>query len=282
MAGARLLIVGGGRMGGALAGGLISLSSKISDIAGTMAVVEPSERARSLLMARHPRLVVLDDVAAAAGASDVGKGSLDVVLAVKPKDTKAACVALAPFAPRRFLSIVAGVTTSLLEGWIGASVPVVRAMPNTPALVRSGISAIAPGRYASDSDLSWAESILGAVGEVVRVPEGMIDAVTGLSGSGPAYVFLLAQAMVDAGIAAGLSRDVSCNLAFHTINGAGRMLLELPDGPEKLRDDVTSPGGTTAAGLRVLELRSVRSAIVEAVLAARDRSAELGHEPAPE
>jgi pyrroline-5-carboxylate reductase len=155
-------------------------------------------------------------------------------------------------------------------------IPVVRAMPNTPALVGAGAAAIAGGTHASDDDLAWAESILGAVGEVVRVPESLLDAVTGLSGSGPAYVFLIAEALIDAGVLAGLPRDVSSRLAIQTLLGSARLLAETGETPDVLRAGVTSPGGTTAAGLRQLEAAGVRSAILEAVAAATARSRELG------
>jgi pyrroline-5-carboxylate reductase len=149
-------------------------------------------------------------------------------------------------------------------------------MPNTPALVGCGAAAIAPGAAAGDDDLAWAEEILSAVGVVQRVDEGLLDAVTGLSGSGPAYVFLVVEALIDAGVHAGLSRAVSRTLVVQTLLGSARLLAESGDEPEALRAAVTSPGGTTAAGLRALEARAVRSALLEAVLAAARRSKELG------
>jgi pyrroline-5-carboxylate reductase len=149
-------------------------------------------------------------------------------------------------------------------------------MPNPPALVGAGASAIAGGTRATETDLVWAEEVLGAVSTVVRVDEKLLDAVTGLSGSGPAYVFLVAEALMDAGVAAGLPRDVSVALTTQTLLGSARLLAESGDGPEALRAAVTSPGGTTAAGLRALEAAGVRSALIEAVLAATDRSRELG------
>jgi pyrroline-5-carboxylate reductase len=149
-------------------------------------------------------------------------------------------------------------------------------MPNTPALVGAGAAAVAAGTNAGEAELAWAEQVLGAVGLVERVDESLLDAVTGLSGSGPAYVFLVAEALVEAGVLAGLPRPVSSALATQTLLGAARLLDESPEGPEALRAAVTSPGGTTAAGLRALESAGVRAAFLDAVMAATERSRELG------
>jgi pyrroline-5-carboxylate reductase len=177
---------------------------------------------------------------------------------------------------QRVLSGAAGVTTSAIEAAVGRPIRVVRAMPNTPALIGVGAAAISPGAHAEDEDLAWAEEVLGAVGVVVRVPEKALDAVTGLSGSGPAYVFLVAEAMVEAGVLAGLPRDVAEALTYQTLLGSARLLTEGEGGPADLRAAVTSPGGTTAAGLRELERGGVRAAFLEAVNAAAERSRELG------
>jgi pyrroline-5-carboxylate reductase len=149
-------------------------------------------------------------------------------------------------------------------------------MPNTPALVGAGAAAISPGSHAGDEDLAWAEQILGAVGVVVRVPEKLQDAVTGVSGSGPAYIFLVAEALAEAGVLAGLPRDTAETLAFQTLYGSAKLLSESHDSPAALKAAVTSPGGTTAAGLRELERHSVRAAFLDAVMAATERSRELG------
>lgn len=260
---ARLVLVGGGKMGDALLGGL--LASQWAD-PSEVAVVEVVESRRDELAGRYPGVDVRADVPPCEGA----------VVAVKPADVAAACQALASAGVRRVLSIAAGVPLAKLEGWLGDGVAVVRAMPNTPALVRSGAAAIAPGRAAGDDDLAWAEAVLGSVGVVVRVAEPLLDAVTGLSGSGPAYVFLVAEALIEAGVLVGLPRPVSQQLAVQTLLGSARLLAESADGPEALRAAVTSPGGTTAAGLRALEERGVRAAILAAVAAATDRSRELG------
>jgi pyrroline-5-carboxylate reductase len=256
----KLLIVGGGRMGEALLGGLLSSGWATPD---ELAVVEPVAARRDELTGRFAGVTVGTEAVAADGA----------VIAVKPADVPAACRDLPV---KRILSIAAGVSVAAIEGAAGEGVAVVRAMPNTPALVGAGAAAIAGGSSAGDADLDWAESILGAVGEVVRVPEKLLDAVTGLSGSGPAYVFLVAEALIDAGVLAGLPRDVSTTLAVQTLLGSARMLAETGETPEALRAAVTSPGGTTAAGLRELEKAGFRSAVLEAVAAAAARSRELG------
>jgi pyrroline-5-carboxylate reductase len=264
--GARLMVIGGGRMGEALLGGLVAAAWAP---ATHLAAVEKLEPRRKELADRIPGLVV------AAEVSEVD-GPDGAVIAVKPQDVESACRAAGESGVRRVLSIAAGVPLSRLEAWVGEGVPVVRAMPNTPALVGAGASAIAPGTAAGDDEMAWADEILGAVGVVVRVPERLLDAVTGLSGSGPAYVFLVAEALIEAGVLAGLPRDVSVTLASQTLLGSARLLVESGDTPEALRAAVTSPGGTTAAGLRALEDRAVRSAFLEAVAAATERSRELG------
>jgi pyrroline-5-carboxylate reductase len=257
-------------MGEALLAGL--LRAGWAD-ASDLAVVEPVEARRAELASRFAGTTI----AAAPVQAD------GVVIAVKPDDVPAACAAVAAAGCDRVLSIAAGVATATIERALGTDspVPVVRAMPNTPALVGAGAAAVAAGSHATDDDLAWAEGILAAVGTVVRVPEKLLDAVTGLSGSGPAYVFLVAEALIDAGVLAGLPRDVSRALAEQTLLGASRLLVETGDAPESLRAAVTSPGGTTAAGLRVLESAGLRAAFLEAVQAATARSKELGspHQP---
>jgi len=260
----KLTVVGGGRMGTALVGGLVASGWAHPE---ELCVVEPVAARRDELAALHPRVALSETAVASDG----------VVVAVKPADVAGACRAAAGAGLRRALSIAAGVALADLEAHLGA-VPVVRAMPNTPALVGAGVAAMAAGSTASEDDLVWAEGILASVGQVVRVPEHLLDAVTGLSGSGPAYVFLVAEALVEAGVLVGLPRDVSTRLAVGTLLGASRLLAETGEGPEALRAGVTSPGGTTAAGLRVLESRAVRSAFIEAVAAATRRSRDMGQE----
>ncbi|HEX3542863.1 MAG TPA: pyrroline-5-carboxylate reductase [Acidimicrobiales bacterium] len=271
---ARLVVVGGGKMGEALVAGLLAASWAPPD---EVVVVEALATRRQELAApkgvagRFPGVVVVGDVADLPGVAEAG-----AIVAVKPGDVEAACRSLARAGVARVLSIAAGVPLAKLEQWLRPDMPVVRAMPNTPALVGAGAAAIAPGRAASPADLDWAAEILGAVGTVVQVNEGLLDAVTGLSGSGPAYVFLVAEALIDAGVLAGLPRPVSQQLAIQTLLGSARLLAESDQGPSALREAVTSPGGTTAAGLRALEAAAVRSAFLDAVMAATSRAKELG------
>jgi len=264
-----LQVVGGGRMGEALVGGLLQAGDLRP---AEVRIVEAMPERRSDLSQRFAGVEVTGTPGPAAGT----------VLAVKPADVPAAARAVAAAGTERALSIAAGVTLGALESALGPGVPVVRAMPNTPALVGVGAAAIAGGSAAGEADLAWAEGLLGAVGTVVRVDEPLLDAVTGLSGSGPAYVFLLAEALMEAGVQAGLPAEISASLTVQTLLGAATLLAHSDEGPEALRAAVTSPGGTTAAGLRVLEERGLRTAVAEAVAAATERSRELGqqsHEP---
>ena len=250
-------------MGEALVGGLLETGWAS---AAELVVVEPVERRQQELRDRFPGLQVT-------GAPLTGDGA---VIAVKPGDVASACRAVAAAGVGRVLSIAAGVTIAALEGWLAPGTAVVRAMPNTPALVGAGAAAIAAGTAAGADDLDWAEELLGSVGVVVRVAEPLLDAVTGLSGSGPAYVFLVAEALTEAGVLAGLPRVVSETLARQTLLGSAQLLASSNEGPEALRAAVTSPGGTTAAGLRALEQHGVRAAFLDAVMAATERSRELG------
>ena len=243
----RLALVGGGRMGEALAVGLLDGGWEAEELA----VAEVDADRHHHLEARLPGVRVVRNPAWAAGDAEVlPDGAL-------------------------VLSIAAGVTIASLEA-VAPGRPVVRAMPNTGALVGRGAAAISPGQHVTELDLEVCERVLGTVGVVTRVPERQLDAVTGLSGSGPAYVFLVAEAMIEAGVLVGLPRDTSEALVRQTILGAATLLGEEGATPESLRAAVTSPGGTTAAGLAVLETHGVRGAFLEAITAATRRSEELG------
>lgn len=256
-----LAVVGGGNMGAALVGGMLGAGRPVAHLV----VVEVVEARRQELAAQFPGLAVSPQVQPCGAA----------IIAVKPYDVPTACHDAVAAGARRVLSIAAGVTLSTLEAACGPGVAVVRAMPNTPALVGEGVSAIAGGAAVTDDDLDWAETVLSAVGTVVRVPESQLDAVTGLAGSGPAYLFLVAEALMDAGVTAGLPRATSEALVRQLLVGSAALLAE-GRAPADLRAMVTSPGGTTAAGVRALEDCAVRAAFVEAVAAATARSRELG------
>ena len=251
-------------MGAALVGGLLAGGWTPGDLA----VVEVADARREALTTMFPGVAVSATVPPCDAA----------VIAVKPYDAADAATAAAAAGARRVLSIAAGVSIDSLQQACGDEVVVVRSIPNTPALLGKGAAAMCGGTLATGEDLDWADSILGTVGTVARVPEKLLDAVTGLVGSGPAYLFLVAEALIDAGVLAGLTRPIADALVRQLFVGSAAMLDEYGD-PVALRAMVTSPGGTTAAGLRVLEEHGSRSAFLEAVLAATARSKELGTAP---
>ncbi len=257
-----LVVVGGGNMGAALLGGLLASGLAAPDSVG---VVEPDPTRRDQLVGLFPGVAVVAEIPPCSAA----------VLAVKPADIPAVAKQAAQAGARRVLSVAAGVTTGTIRDAVGPDVGVLRTMPNTPALVGEGVSALCGSTGTPDGDLDWAEAILRGVGIVVRVAESQLDAVTGLTGSGPAYVFLIAEALMDAGVVAGLPRSLVEKMVPQLLVGSAALLAERGS-PADLRAMVTSPGGTTAAGVRVLEERAVRAAFIDAVQAAAGRSRELG------
>jgi pyrroline-5-carboxylate reductase len=266
-----LLIVGGGKMGSALLGGLLASGWASPD---QVAVAETAAARREGLAREFPGVRIVDVPEKGMGTDGADRLG-GVVLAVKPDGAEGACRVLGALGVTRVLSIVAGIPSVRLETALGGQPSVVRAMPNTPALVRSGVTVISGGSHASSADLVWAEDVMAAVGTVVRLPERLLDAVTGLSGSGPAYFFLVAEALIESGVQMGLTREVSRTLVVETMAGSAKLLTETGEEPAALRAVVTSPGGTTAAGVRALEARAVRSAFMEAVAAATERSRSL-------
>jgi pyrroline-5-carboxylate reductase len=261
---ASLAFVGAGRMGEALIAGAIAGGTAPGDIV----IVEPSEqRAASM---RETYGVVVGDLASA------GKADL-VVLAVKPDQIVGVCGALAEHlqATTLVVSIAAGISTATLEEALPDGASVVRVMPNTPAFVGQGMSVMSPGSRATDADLDRAQSVLESVGRVLRVPESKQDAVTAVSGSGPAYFFYLVEAMIEAGVQLGLTRDIARELAVQTAHGAGTLMAQSGEHPVVLRENVMSPGGTTATAIRELEAHGVRGAVYAALDACARRSAEL-------
>jgi pyrroline-5-carboxylate reductase len=261
-----IAVLGTGKIGEALLSGLLDAGRSPDDL---MFTERYPDRAAELEQTYRVRAV---DTATAAGKADV------LVVAVKPQDIEPLLAELAGLIRPNALvvSLCAGLPTALYERRLPDGVPVVRVMPNTPMLVGEAMSVISAGRFAADAHLKLTEELLGSVGKVVRVPESQQDAVTALSGSGPAYFFYLVEAMIDAGIMLGLPRPMVTELITQSAVGAARMLRETGEHPVLLREAVTSPGGTTIMAIRELERHGVRAALLAAIEAARDRSIELG------
>ena len=259
----RLQLIGGGKMGEALLVGLLSNGWAES---GDLHVVEPVSARRAAVAAAAPGVSV----------SSEPTSDADAVIAVKPAVVAEVLPALASAGVGRILSIAAGVRTGAIEAGLPPGTAVVRAMPNTPALVGQGAAAIAAGSAASSDDLDWARAILEAVGTVAVVREHDLDAVTGLSGSGPAYLFRLAEALRAAGTAQGLDPATADALTRQTLLGAAALLASSTEDPARLRENVTSAGGTTAAGLAVMDSADFMGLIDRVVDAATKRSRELG------
>ncbi|NEP28115.1 pyrroline-5-carboxylate reductase [Moorena sp. SIO3I6] len=270
----KLGIIGGGVMGEALLSRLLAQQLYHPD---QVLVSELLEQRRDGLAQKYGIRVTANNQAAAA-ASEV------LLLAIKPQVFKAVAAELGMGRGDNghslgtlpmVISIIAGVPLERLETAF-ASQPVIRAMPNTPATVGAGITALAAGKWVSPDQMEQAKTIFRAVGEVVEIPEHLMDAVTGLSGSGPAYVAILVEALADGGVAAGLPRAIALQLALSTVLGTAQLLQETQMHPAQLKDKVTSPGGTTIAAIAKLEKAGFRSALIEAVLGSYQRSRELG------
>ncbi|TLD71964.1 pyrroline-5-carboxylate reductase [Phragmitibacter flavus] len=263
----KLGLIGCGKMGSALLNGVLAAGLvKPEDVL----ICDAYATAAMQLKNRHPSLIVVSDAAELAPQADV------VILAVKPKDIRPLlenCASLkkSPL----WLSIAAGITLKQLQDWSGPKARVIRSMPNTPAQIGKGYSAFAKGSTATDSDAQIARDLLGAVGLVDEVPEYLLDSITGLSGSGPAYVFTIIEALADGGVLMGLPRDAALRAAAQTVVGAAQMVIDTAQHPASLRDAVTSPGGTTIAGLEQLEKHGLRNALLQAVRKATERSREL-------
>lgn len=263
-----IAFIGAGNMASALIRGLIGTST----VPANRIVAADPDQARLDALASELGILVTGDNAQAV------RGATVVVLATKPQVFPAmlpgVAAAVSPHA--LLISIAAGISTGIIEQACRAGSRVVRTMPNTPALVGAGATAVASGMHATESDLALAETLFRSVGIAVRVPEAQLDAVTGLSGSGPAYVFAMIEALRDAGAREGLPEETALVLASQTVFGAARLLREQHESPEILRERVTSPGGTTRAGLDALEAAGFEGAIFSAVRAATRRSVELG------
>ena len=264
MAERRIAIIGGGRIGEALLAGL--LSSGWQDIV----VTSRREERVAELHDRH-------EVEATSSNSEAVQGAALVVIAVKPQDIEALLAEIGPLlSPEQtLLTIAAAIPTTYIEARIADGVPVVRAMPNSPSTVHEGMAGLAAGTHAGEQQLALAEEALLHLGRVVRVPESAMDAITAVSGSGPAYFALLAEAMIEAGILLGLSREISTTLVVQTMLGTAKQLRDEKMHPVELRESVTSPGGTTIAAIRELEQAGVRAAFLNAIQAAMTRAREL-------
>lgn len=289
----RIAIIGGGNIGEALISGLLRAGRQAKDIVVSEKV---PARARALADAYSIRI---------SEVADAVEGADFIVVAVKPSDVESATTEIAAALAKLdaegsereteqvLVSVAAGVSTSFFESKLAAGAPVVRVMPNAPMLVGAGVSALAKGRFANDEQLSAVAELLESVGTVITVAESQMDTVTALSGSGPAYFFLLVEALVDAGVASGLTRPVATDLVIQTMAGSAAMLLERAESDEnrapglqtstevdttaaELRATITSPGGTTAAALRELERGGLRASVYAAVDAAKTRSEQLG------
>jgi pyrroline-5-carboxylate reductase len=270
-----LVVLGAGNIGRALIGGLL----RGGDLAAErITATRRSEAGLDELRQRFPGVVTSDDNAEAV------RGATVVLVTVKPQNAAELFAEVrSHLAPGTLvLSTLAGVTTSSLAQALGPDLPIVRAMPNTPALVDEGATAIAPGAHATEAHVALAREIFSAVGHVVEVvAEGLMDAVTGLSGSGPAYVFMVIEAMTDAGVRQGLPRAVARRLSMQTVLGAARLAIETGEHPAVLRDQVTTPGGTTISAVAELEKHGLRSMFIDTVAAATERSRQLGEGSAP-
>ncbi len=289
----RIAIIGGGNIGEALISGLLRAGRQAKDIVVSEKV---PARARALAEAYSIRI---------SEVADAVEGADFIVVAVKPSDVENATTEIAAALAKLdaegsereteqvLVSVAAGVSTGFFESKLAAGAPVVRVMPNAPMLVGAGVSALAKGRFANDEQLSAVAELLESVGTVITVAESQMDTVTAISGSGPAYFFLLVEALVDAGVASGLTRPVATDLVIQTMAGSAAMLLERAESDEnrapglqtrtevdttaaELRATITSPGGTTAAALRELERGGLRASVYAAVDAAKTRSEQLG------
>jgi pyrroline-5-carboxylate reductase len=261
----RVAVLGAGVMGETLVSGLLRAGWSAGDI-----VITERREDRAAELAGRYGVAVAGNAAAVAGASTV-------VMVVKPQDMAGLLAEVRDHLRPGTLVVViaAGISTAFVEDRLPAGMPVVRVMPNTPALVDEGMAAVSPGSHCDAAHLERAEALLRATGKVVRVPEYHQDAVTAISGSGPAYIFYVVEAMIEAGVLLGLPRSTATELVVQTLYGAATMLRETGEHPTVLREQVSSPAGTTMAALRELDDHKVRAAFLTAMVAARDRSREL-------
>ena len=262
---AQTAILGAGVMGETLLSGLVRAGRRVDNL---IVGEKRPERAREL--EERYGVAVASNVEAARKADTIA-------IVVKPQDMAGLLDEIATeLRPGQLVvSLAAGITTAFIESRVPDGVAVVRVMPNTPALVDEGMAALAPGSHCDEAHLAEAEALMASTGRVLRIPERQMDAVTAISGSGPAYIFFVVESMIEAGVHLGLPRATATELVVQTLVGSARMLRETGSHPVVLREQVTSPGGTTAAALRELEIHKVRAAFLAAMEAARDRSRDL-------
>jgi len=262
-----IAVLGTGKMGEALMSGL--LRAGVVAPSGVVAAVRRDDRAKELREAYGVEVV---------DAAEAARQAQTLLITVKPQDMAGLLseIAASVTADKLVISVAAGITTSFIQDRLAADVPVVRVMSNTPVLVDEAMSVISPGSHAGEQHLRRAEELLRPVGRVLRIPESQQDAATALSGSGPAYVYFLVEAMVDAGILLGMPRSTALEMVRQAVYGAATMLRDSGEHPVILREAVTSPGGTTINAIRELEKHGVRAAFLAAIEAARDRGRELG------
>ncbi len=262
-----IAVIGAGHMAGALIGGMVR--SKLLAPKSITASRRSSEALAELQKKWGVRTTV--DNRKAAAEADV------VMLAVKPQMARKVMEELAGTIRRDQLviSVMAGVTSAAINKALRVDCPVVRAMPNTPCLVDAGATALAAGAHATDADLARAEAVFKSVGLVVALPESALDAATGLSGSGPVYIYMVIEAMIDGGVKMGIPRAIAAKLAAQTVYGAAKLVLETGKHPAILKDEVTTPGGTAINAIHVLESRGLRSVLIDGIVAATNRSQEL-------
>lgn len=265
----KVAVLGGGVMGATVAAAVVAAGWQASEVT----VAEPRPERRAELAERH-------GLATAASAAEAVRGAGVVVVAVKPNQVATVLEEVSRELADDVVvvTVAAGLPAAFYEQRLPSGTPLVRVMPNTPAVIGKGASAIAPGTHASAEHLDLAERLLGATGLVVRVAEKELDAVTAVSGSGPAYVFYVIDAMAEAGVLLGLTRELATQLAVATVEGAAALVAETGEHPVVLRERVSSPGGTTVAALAELDSRGVRAGILAAAERCRDRSVELGSE----
>jgi pyrroline-5-carboxylate reductase len=261
-----IAILGAGKMGEALASGMLRAGTSPAEV---VAAVRRPERAAQLREGYGIEVL---------SPADAASKAQTLLIAVKPQDMAALLAEIAPrVSPDKLvISVAAGIPTAFIERALGDGVPVVRVMSNTPVLVDEAMSVISAGTHATEEHLRRAEELLRPVGKVLRIPESQQDAATALSGSGPAYVYFLVEAMVDAGILLGMPRATALEMVRQAVYGAATMLRDSGEHPVILREAVTSPGGTTISAIRELERHGVRAAFLAAIEAARDRGRELG------